>query len=67
MLELRELVDANIVEAAKHQQHHHSNEAGAKLRIRQEVLLNNPSKGKLDPRWTGLWVMTGLKGPSTEL
>ena len=29
------------------------------------VLLDNPVKGKLDPRWTGPWTVVGLKKPST--
>ena len=33
--------------------------------VGQQVLLNNPTKGKLDLRWTGPWIVTALKGPST--
>ena len=29
--------------------------------------LEQPTKGMLDPRWTGPWTITGLKGPSTIL
>ena len=68
ILELRDLVEANIVEAAEHQQlSRHSSVAGVELRIGQEVLLNNTTKKKLDPRWTGPYVVTELKGPSTVL
>lgn len=68
ILELRELVEANIVEAADLQQrYYHSSETGVRLRIGQQAFLSNPTKGKLDPRWTGPWTITGLKGPSTIL
>lgn len=68
ILELRELVDSNTVESAEHQRRcYQSSEAGVELKIGQQVLLNKPSRGKLDPHWTGPWVITGLKGPSTVL
>ena len=37
------------------------------LQIGQQVLLNNTTRGKLDSWWTGPWVITGRKGPSTVL
>ena len=68
LLELSEMVDANIVESAERQcQSYRSSETCVKLNIGQQVLLNNPTKGKLDPRWTGPWTITDLKGPSSVL
>ena len=68
LLELREMVDTNIVESAKRQcQSYRGSETRVKLRTGQQVLLNNPTKGKLDPRWTGPWTISDLKGPSTVL
>ena len=61
-------MDANTVESAEHQrQYYRSSEAGAKLKTGQQVLLHNPVRGKLDPRWTGPWVIIGLRGLSTVL
>ena len=36
-----------------------------KLSVEQQVLLNDPTKGKLDPRWTGPWLVEEIKEPST--
>ena len=50
-LELREMVDANIVESAERQQQFYEGcESCARLEVGQQVLLGNPTKGKLDPR-----------------
>ena len=57
LLEIRELVDANIVQSAGRQQHFHTSAKPPHLRQGQRVLLNNPTKGKLDPRWTDPWVV----------
>jgi len=46
LLELRELVEANTVEAAARQQLNHRSKGQVKLKVGQEVLLDNP---KLDP------------------
>ena len=51
--------------ADRQQQNYHSREPVVKLQVGQEVLLNNPTKGKLDPRWTGPWEVRELKGPLT--
>jgi len=63
LLELRELVEANTVEAAARQQLNHRGKEPVKLQVGQEVLLDNPTKGKLDPCWTGPWTVKELKGP----
>lgn len=63
-LELREMVDANIVESAERQQQFYKS---CESRARLEVLLGNPTKGKLDSQWTGPWIVRALRGPSTVL
>ena len=40
---------------------------GVKLRLKQEGLLKNATQGKLDPQWTGPYIVTGFKGLSTVL
>ena len=40
---------------------------GVKLRLGQEDLLNNATKGKLDHRWTGTYIVTGFKGFSAVI
>jgi len=57
LLELRELVEANIVEAAACQQSEYPSEEATKLTVGQKVLVTNPVRGKLDPQWTGPWIV----------
>ena len=64
-LELRELVHANIVQLAGSQQHFHTSVKPPHLQQSQKVLLNNPTKGKLDPRWTGPWVVQRYENLTT--
>lgn len=66
LLELRELVDANLVESAEQQQRsYNGSESNIEIQVGQQVLLNNLTRGKLDPQWTGPWNVTAHKGPST--
>ena len=65
LLELRELVEANTVEATDRQRQNYRSREPIKLQVGQEVLLDNPTKGKLDPCWTGPWKVRELKGPLT--
>jgi len=51
------------VEAAARQQLNHRGKGQVKLKVGQEVLLDNPIKGKLDPCWTGPWIVKEFKGP----
>ena len=59
LLELRELVEANTMEtASKQKQSYRGNgNESMKLQVGQEVLLDNPTKGKLDQHWTGPWIV----------
>ena len=56
-------MEANIVESADRQQQNYHIREPQKLRVGQEVLLDNPTKEKLDPRWTGSWQVKEVKGP----
>ena len=65
LLELREMVKANIIEASDRQHRTYGNCGDKPLIVGQHVLLSNPTRGKLEPRWTGPWTITRLKGPTT--
>jgi len=57
LLELRELVEANIVESAAQQKQFYHSGKDIRLAVGQEVLVSNPTRGKLNPRWTGPWIV----------
>ena len=63
LLELRELVEANTVEMANRQTQNYHGSEPLKLQIGEEVVLDSPSTGKLDSRWTGPWIVREWKGP----
>ena len=65
LLELHEMVEANVIEASDRQCNSYNNCAKKALSVGQHVLLTNPTCGKLDPRWTGPWTITRLVGPTT--
>ena len=65
LLELRELVDSNIVQSAERQQLSYKGTKPPQLHQGQRVLLSNPTKGKLDPRWTGPWVVEQCDNSTT--
>ena len=65
LLELRELVDANIIQSTERQQRFHTSAKSPLLQQGQKVLLNNPTKGKLNPRWTGPWVVQRYENSTT--
>ena len=68
LLELKEIVDANSVRSAEEQQYsYRSSDTHVKLFLVQQVLLSNEVAGKLDPRWTGPWMVIEMKGPSTVI
>ena len=53
LLDIRELVDANITHSTERQQHYYHGATPPELKEGQRVLLDNPTKGKFDPHWTG--------------
>ena len=66
LMQLKEIVDANSVRSAETQQHSYkSGDTHAQLAPGQQVLLSNEVAGKLDPRWTGPWIVVEMKGLST--
>ena len=68
ILELREMLEANIVESAKQLCQSYQGEGTCeKLQIGQRVLLGNPARGKLDTHWTEPWTVVNLRKPSTVL
>ena len=68
LAQLTELVDANLAQSASQQQSfYRSNQTPVNLSCRQQVPLDNPCAGKLDPCWTGPWNVKELGGPSSVL
>ena len=65
LLELIEMVEANIVEAASRQKESYKCREPAKLNVGQQVLLDNPTRGKLHPCWTGPWEVEEIRNSST--
>ena len=65
LLELKEMVEAKIVEATSRQKECYKGQEPAKLSVGQQVFLDDTTKGKLDPRWTGSWLVEEIKEPST--
>ena len=65
LLELTEMVESNIVEAASRQKESYKCREPAKLKVGQQVLLDDPTKGKLDPRWTGPWEVEEIRSSCT--
>ena len=59
------MVDCNIVQSAERQQHSYRGTRSPQLKQGQKVLLNNPTKGKLDPRWTGPWMVKQYNNSTT--
>ena len=59
ILELREWVDANITESVMRQQssYYSGTCTGTSLVEGQKVLVDNPTRHKLDPKWTGPWIV----------
>ena len=65
LLELTEMVESNIVETASRQKESYKCREPAKLKVGQQVLLDDPTKGKLDPRWTGPWEVEEIRSSCT--
>ena len=58
-------MEASIVEATNRQTEYYKGQEPVKLNVGQQVLLDDPTKGKLDHRWTGHGVGEEFKAPST--
>ena len=56
-----------MVHSTDRQQHYYHGKSPPKLKEGQRVLLDNPTKGKLDPCWTGPWIVIQHKDPTTVL
>ena len=56
ILELREWVDANIIESAIRQKNPYHSGTGTTASL-VEGLVNNPTRNKLEPHWTGPWIV----------
>ena len=67
LLELRELVDANIVDCAVHLQETYHNGETITLTAGQQVLVDNPTRGKLDAHWTGPWIVIKQEATSMKV
>ena len=68
LVQLKELVDNNIVKSAEGQWHFYkSSQSFQRLQPGDLVLLNNPRAGKLDFRLTGPWTVKRMKENSTVL
>ena len=66
LYDLRELVEANTAQSTERQQFHYkSSQTYPQLKPNQKVLLSNPIRGKLSPRWTGPWTVLCMKSPTT--
>ena len=65
LFKLRELVEANSVEATSRQTEYYKGQEPVKLNVGQQVLLDDPTKGKLDPCWTGPLVVEEFNEPFT--
>ena len=65
LLELRELVEANIVDSAAHLQETYRSGETITLNAGQQVLVDNPTRGKLDAHWTGPWIV--IKQDATSM
>ena len=67
LLELRELVEANIVDSVAHlRETYHSGES-ITLTVGQKVLVDNPTRGELDAHWTGPWIVIRQDATSVKV
>ena len=62
---LREMVDSNLVESTDRQQNSYKGSFHSPLEPGQRVLLNNPCANKLEPCWTGPWLIRETQEPLT--
>ena len=67
LLELRELVESNIVVSAYCLQKTYRSGESITLSANQKVLVDNPTCGKLDAHWTGPWTVIQQDGTSVKI
>ena len=67
LLELRELVESNIVDSACRLQKTYRSGESITLSAGQKVLVDNPTRGKLDAHWTGPWTVIQQDGTSVKI
>ena len=65
LMELWEMVEANMIESAERQKRNYGGQNTAMPVVGQKVLLDDPARGKLDPHWTGPWEVISVKEPLT--
>ena len=56
-----------VQSATQQQRFYRSSQTATTLNCGQQVLLDNPCAGKLDPHWSGPWIVKEVKGPSSVL
>ena len=54
-----------MVKSSEQQQHYYKGSSCPQLKEGQKVLLSHATKGKLNPWWTGPWVVQKYHGPTT--
>ena len=59
------MVEANTTKSAETQQSSYTGQKKVTFAVGQRVSLDNPTRGKLDPHWTGPWNIISIKGPLT--
>ena len=66
MAELRDMVESHIVQEAKRQKEHYDTRTQSREFWEGDaVWLQNPTAGKLDPKWEGGWVVKKVHSPVT--
>ena len=60
------MVESHIVQEAKHQKEHYDTHTQSREFCEGDaVWLQNPTAGKLDPKWEGGWVVKKVHSPVT--
>ena len=66
MAELRDMVESHIVQEAKRQKEHYDTRTQSREFCEGDaVWLQNPTAGKLDPKWEGGWFVKNVHSPVT--
>ena len=63
MASLRDMVEANLIEAAQCQKAEYDKHSmQLRFKVNDSVRLFNPRHGKLDLKWENRWTVTNVKG-----